>query len=191
MYALRCTLGECRPSPSSSRGEPQARLPHVATSLPAPPPSQPYVPPTSHFPQLIASHDCPPSVEPALGRLRDMYASVGGTLVTATLVREPIAHLFSAWYMWPPLGGNETQPADFATWAEGTEAAQAGLLVRERRDVMHTRFAPKARGNLKHDDAVVARHFKLMNHQIAQVRTAFGVALALNRTPAWSKWLPW
>lgn len=75
-----------------------------------------------------------------------MYASVGGTLVTATLVREPIAHLFSAWYMWPPLGGNETQPADFATWAEGTEAAQAGLLVGERRDVMHTRFAPKARG---------------------------------------------
>ena len=26
------------------------------------------------------------------------------------------------------------------------------------------------RGNLKHDDEVVARHFQLMNHQLAQAR---------------------
>ena len=31
-------------------------------------------------------------------------------------------------------------------------------------------FAPKPRGNLKHDDEVVARHFRLMNHQLAQAR---------------------
>jgi len=43
-------------------------------------------------------------------------------------------------------------------------------------------FAPKERVHLKHDDELVARHFRLMNHQLAQLRTAFGVALALNRT---------
>merc|ERR1712138_215436 len=36
--------------------------------------------------------------------------------------------------------------------------------------------------NLRADDAVLAAHFRLVNHQLTQVRTALAIALALGRT---------
>jgi len=91
------------------------------------------------------------SVEPALPQLRELYRAVGGRVVTATLVREPVSHVFSAWYMWPPVQSNEPSATrlpveNFTAWAESVEAAQAGLLVLEKPGVMHTRFGPMRRG---------------------------------------------
>lgn len=42
-------------------------------------------------------------VMPRLGELRRLYAAHGGRVVTATLLREPIAHMRSAFLFWPPV----------------------------------------------------------------------------------------
>lgn len=41
-------------------------------------------------------------VAPALPALRRAYAAHNVTLITATVVREPVAHLLSTYHMWPP-----------------------------------------------------------------------------------------
>ena len=48
-------------------------------------------------------------------------------------------------------------------------------------DELTTGFAPKAGSNLKHDDELVARHFRLMNHQLAQV--AYFIYSVYHETP--------
>ena len=39
---------------------------------------------------------------PVLPQLRAKYAAVNGTVITVTLLREPISHIMSAYKMWPP-----------------------------------------------------------------------------------------
>ena len=42
------------------------------------------------------------TVLPALSALRQRYAAANGTLLTATMLREPVRHLVSSYHMWPP-----------------------------------------------------------------------------------------
>ena len=84
-------------------------------------------------------------VVPRLPALRALYAHprLNGTVVTATVLRHPVAHLFSAFYMWPPAVERTDQPGrrrrkarkalrtlamPFPKWIETAEGAQAGLL---------------------------------------------------------------
>ena len=87
-------------------------------------------------------------IVPRLSALRTLYAARNGTVVTATVLRHPVAHLFSAFYMWPPAveradhqpegrpGGRRkaNQKArralamPFPRWIETAAGAQAGLL---------------------------------------------------------------
>lgn len=106
------------------------------------------------------------TVAPALPRLREVYAAAGGKVLTATVVREPLSHIFSAYRMWPPQG----VPGDFMGWAEGVEAAQAGLLVTERAGVLHTRFSPRRRG-MHSSDVTLGRRCSILPEARARLST--------------------
>ena len=92
-------------------------------------------------------------VAPRMAQLRAAYAEVNGTVLTMTLVREPVAHLISAYRMWPPMLYHKARSAgrqvaqEFPEWAAGARAAQVGLFaLRPGRAIVQTAFAPEWRG---------------------------------------------
>jgi hypothetical protein len=77
-------------------------------------------------------------VAPALGRLRRLYASLNGTLLTVVTSREPMSHLVSAYRMWPPMwrepapagGGRGVKHAgSLPAWLAHAEGLQAGVYT--------------------------------------------------------------
>ena len=70
------------------------------------------------------------TVVPRLPRLRALYARANGVLTTATLVREPVAFLFSNYWMWPPRPPAQAQaPAQQQQHSQPHEQRGAELLT--------------------------------------------------------------
>ena len=63
------------------------------------------------------------AVLPRVGALRKAYAEYGGRVVTATLLREPVSQIFSAWHMWPPKDKSGNLTMTFPTWMRRVEGA--------------------------------------------------------------------
>ena len=85
------------------------------------------------------------TVAPRLPRLRALYARANGVLTTASLVREPVAFLFSNYWMWPPRPPapaqrqpQHSQPHErrdaelltaFPVWVSSARGLQSGFLT--------------------------------------------------------------
>ena len=92
---------------------------------------------------------------PRVGALRKAYAEYGGRVVTATLLREPVSQIFSAWHMWPPKDKLGNLTMSFPTWMRRVEGAQAGLIALKQQPIsgsnrsllsVFTGFAPPSVG---------------------------------------------
>ena len=72
-------------------------------------------------------------VAPALRELRALYSGAGGTLLTATMMREPYGHLLSTFHMWPPYQRKARGAPKVVTplleWLPHAHALQAGSLL--------------------------------------------------------------
>ena len=95
------------------------------------------------------------AVLPRVGALRKAYAEYGGRVVTATLLREPVSQIFSAWHMWPPKDKLGNLTMTFPTWMRRVEGAQAGLIALKQQPItggnrtllsVFTGFAPPSVG---------------------------------------------
>jgi len=81
------------------------------------------------------------AVLPSLPALRSLYAAHNGSFAAATLLREPIDYLFSAYRMWPPrtapsapssaadASASSLRVTPFPTWVADASGLQAGSLV--------------------------------------------------------------
>jgi hypothetical protein len=70
-------------------------------------------------------------VVPALPALRELYARHNGSVVSATLVREPVSFLFSSYYMWPPRPDKRRSDVTtpFPQWVGHAAGLQAGFFT--------------------------------------------------------------
>lgn len=70
-------------------------------------------------------------VLPHVGLLRREYAQLGGTVVTATVLREPISYLFSSYHMYPPLlpGRRPDGATPFPQWVAHAAGLQVGHML--------------------------------------------------------------
>ena len=121
-------------------------------------------------------------VVPRLPALRRLYAELGGTVTTITLVRNPSAHILSAWSYLPPLTPDRSQIAlGFVEWAQQhAMGLQASYLSASTR--YHPRFHPR-RGFHSSLASSPVEAVAVLNESLHNVKSFFDVVGILSCLP--------